>query len=215
MLNIMKKKYIIIFSLVLFLYQSLLAQSGLDLVDITTLDSTIVVEIKYATADNFMGDTLYSANICLLRCAVAERLIKVHQSLRKQGLKLKVLDGYRPLSVQRKMWERLPDPGFVANPKYGSNHNRGAAVDVTLVDSLGNELKMPTGFDDFTKKAASNYPYLPEEVLKNRTILQEAMKAQGFKTIRSEWWHFNDRDVKKYPVIDIPLEKFKTKSLRN
>lgn len=186
----------------------LISQQPGNLVDITKLDSTIAVELKYATKDNFLGDTLYSANICLLRRAVAERLVKVHQSLRQKGLGLKIWDGYRPLSVQKKMWKKLPDPKFVADPQRGSNHNRGAAVDVTLVDLEGNELEMPTGFDDFSEKARSAYPNVSEQAKQNRTILQDAMKAQGFLTISSEWWHFNDRDCKKYSILDIPLEKF-------
>jgi D-alanyl-D-alanine dipeptidase len=186
----------------------LLSQQPGDLVDIMKLDSTIVVELKYATADNFLQDTLYSANICLLRRAVAERLVKVHHSLRPMGLGLKIWDGYRPLSVQKKMWEKLPDPRYVADPKRGSNHNRGAAVDVTLVDLEENELEMPTDFDDFSRRAGSNYPYVSESAKRNRTILQDAMRAQGFLTISSEWWHFNDKDCKKYSILDVPLEKF-------
>ncbi len=186
----------------------LISQQPGNLVDITKLDSTIAVELKYATKDNFLGDTLYSANICLLRRAVAERLVKVHQSLRQKGLGLKIWDGYRPLSVQKKMWKKLPDPKFVADPQRGSNHNRGAAVDVTLVDLEGNELEMPTDFDDFSEKARGAYPNVSEQAKQNRTILQDAMKAQGFLTISSEWWHFNDRDCKKYSILDIPLEKF-------
>ena len=186
----------------------LLSQQPGDLVDIMELDSTIVVELRYATEDNFLEDTLYSANICLLRKAVAERLVKVHQSLRQKGFGLKIWDGYRPLSVQKKMWKKLPDPRFVANPQRGSNHNRGAAVDVTLVDLKGNELEMPTEFDDFSPKAKSDYPYANEQAKRNRKILQDAMRSQGFRTISSEWWHFNDKNCRKYSVLDVPLERF-------
>ena len=187
------------------------AQEKIDLVNITELDSTIIVDLKYATAENFLGDTLYTANICLLRRDVAERLVKVQKDLRKQGLGLKIWDGYRPLSVQKKMWKKLPDHRYVADPAKGSNHNRGAAVDVTLVDLKGNELKMPTAFDDFSEKAASDYPYTSPEAIKNRKILQEAMKRHGFQPISSEWWHFNDKDIKKYSVLDIPLDYFSRK----
>jgi len=212
----MNRRFRILFYIILFtlIWNYNYAQQADDLVDITTLDSTIIVDIKYATEDNFMGQVLYSANICLLRQAVAERIVRVQQTLQKRGLGLKIWDGYRPLSVQRKMWEKVSNPSYVADPKYGSNHNRGAAVDVTLVDSLGNELEMPTGFDDFSKKAGSNYPHVSKKAAENRKILQQAMISQGFTTIKSEWWHFNDRDIKKYPVLDIPLEKFETKHLR-
>lgn len=188
---------------------SLFAQETGDLVNLADMDSTIIIDLKYATTDNFFGDTLYSANICLLRKTVAERLVRVQQDLQKKGYGLKVWDGYRPLSVQKKMWEKVPDANYVANPTTGSNHNRAAAVDVTLVDSQGNALEMPTGFDDFSEKAASAYPDVTEKALKHRTILQQAMRKQGFETIRSEWWHFNDPDRKKYSVLDVPLKALK------
>lgn len=184
------------------------SQNSYELVDITTLDSTILVDIKYATSDNFMGEVLYTANICLLRRPVAERLVLVQKHLRNQGYGLKIWDGYRPLSVQKKMWEKVPDPGFVADPRYGSNHNRGAAVDVTLVDINGRDLEMPTGFDDFSEKARSDYPDVSVTAQQHRFILQQAMTAYGFQTINSEWWHFNDKDMKAYPVLDVPLEQF-------
>ena len=199
------------FLLLFLIFGSILSQSPVDMVDITELDSTINIDLRYAAADNFLGDTLYSANICLLRKAVAERLVKVHRYLHKRGLGLKIWDGYRPLSVQKKMWEKIPDSKFVANPKYGSNHNRGAAVDVTLVDLKGNELEMPTGFDDFSEKAHIKCENISEEAKKNRWILQKAMRRFGFKTINSEWWHFNDKDIKNYSVMDIPLDFFKTR----
>lgn len=183
-------------------------ENRLDMVDITTLDSTIFIDMKYATADNFLGDTLYSANICLLRRDVANRLVAVHRKLRSIGYGLKIWDAYRPLAVQKRMWVKQPYKGFVANPKYGSNHNRGAAVDVTLVDSLGNEVEMPTKFDEFSARAGSNYPSVSPQALKHRKILQDAMRYYGFTTIKSEWWHFNDRDVKSYPVMDVPLREF-------
>ncbi len=201
-------KYKIIPIIFFFLPGILICQQQLDLVDITKIDSTIIVDLKYATADNFLGDTLYSANICLLRKEVAERLIKVHQYLKKQRLGLKIWDGYRLLSVQKRMWDILPNSNYVANPKTGSNHNRGAAVDVTLVDAKGNELEMPTGFDDFSDKAGSDYAEVSAAALKNRMLLQNAMYRFGFKSIKSEWWHFNDKNIKKYPVLDIPLECF-------
>jgi len=183
-----------------------------DLVDMSQLDSTIVIDLRYATADNFLGDTLYSANICLLRRSVAERLVKVHRDLQKMGLGLKIWDAYRPLSVQKKMWEKLPDSRYVANPDKGSNHNRGAAVDVTLVDKSGNELEMPTVFDDFSEKAGSHYPDVSEAANKNRSILHEAMKRHGFQPINSEWWHFNDKDIYQYDVLDFPLDYFLNKN---
>ncbi|MCI0493942.1 D-alanyl-D-alanine dipeptidase [candidate division KSB1 bacterium] len=201
-------KIIVLLANFLVLSSVLFAQEFTDLVDVTTLDSTIVVDLRYATKDNFMEDTLYSANICLLRRNIAEQLVKVHQRLRNMNLGLKIWDAYRPLSVQKKMWEKIPDPRYVADPARGSNHNRGAAVDVTLVDSKGNELEMPTEFDDFSQRARSDYPDASERAKKNRTILQQAMTAHGFLTISSEWWHFNYIGCHDYSILDVPLEKF-------
>lgn len=199
---------ILFFILICFLPKYIFSQNNYDLVNVSMLDSTIIIDLKYATSDNFMGEVLYSANICLLRRPIAEKIVKVNQQLKLKGYKLKIWDGYRPLEVQKKMWAKMPKPGFVANPKYGSNHNRGAAVDVTLLYLNGNEVIMPTMFDDFSDKAASSYQELPDEVLKNRKILQDVMKSNGFKTIKSEWWHFNYKDIKKYSIIDVPLENF-------
>ncbi|OQX88736.1 D-alanyl-D-alanine dipeptidase [candidate division KSB1 bacterium 4484_87] len=197
-----------------FLSSFAFAQETIDLVDVAALDSTIIIDLKYATADNFMGDTLYSANICLLRKDVAKRLIEVQKELQQMGLGLKVWDGYRPLAVQKKMWEKIPDSRYVANPAKGSNHNRGAAVDVTLVDKDGKELEMPTGFDDFTEKAGSNYPNVSERAKKNRELLKKVMINHGFKPIKSEWWHFNDKNIHDYPVLDVPLNILKMKAAK-
>ena len=194
--------------LLIILHTDLFAQQQTDLVDIKMMDSTIIVDLKYATEDNFFKEKLYNCNICLLRRAVAERLVLVQNFLRKQDLGLKIWDGYRPLSVQKRMWQIYPKAGYVANPETGSNHNRGAAVDVTLVDMNGIELEMPTEFDSFSKKAGSYYQRLSENVLQNRKKLQNAMQRYGFKTISSEWWHFNDKNRKRYPILDIPLEEF-------
>ncbi|MDZ7262979.1 MAG: D-alanyl-D-alanine dipeptidase [candidate division KSB1 bacterium] len=188
--------------------QLVFAQQAEDLVDVHKLDSTIVIDLRYATADNFLHDTLYSANICLLRASVAAQLVKVQQLLRKKGYGLKVWDAYRPLSVQKKMWQKLPDPRYVADPARGSMHNRGVAVDVTLVDLVGNELEMPTAFDDFSPRAGSDYPHVTERAKRNRQVLQEAMTACGFRTITSEWWHFYYPNSGNYSVLDVPLDVF-------
>lgn len=213
----LRKRVIQIFNIILLLFFqacSNVAQHPVDIVDVAQLDSTIVVDLKYAAGDNFLGDTLYAANICLLRQEVAIQLVKVQQSLRKHNLGLKIWDAYRPLSVQKKMWEKVPDPRFVADPRKGSMHNRGVAVDVTLVDLQGNELEMPTAFDDFSPKAQSDFPNVTERARQNRKILQDAMRAQGFKTITSEWWHFYYQNSKNYSVLDIPLENFLNQKTR-
>ena len=176
------------------------------LVEIKDLDSTIVLDIKYATADNFMKEILYPDARAFLQPRVAERLVRVQERLRAQGLGLKVFDGYRPLSVQKKMFARFPQPGFVADPAKGSNHNRGAAVDVGLVDATGHELPMPSRYDEFSERSHIRYAGGTAEELKNRGILQDAMKAEGFKPLETEWWHFDDPDWQQYPILDIPIE---------
>lgn len=177
------------------------------LVDVAQVDPRIIIDIKYATADNFMGRPLYPANRCLLRESVAQRLVRVQDDLAGRGYGLKVHDGYRPPSVQKLMWEVLPDPRYVADPATGSRHNRGAAVDVTLVDAGGRELPMPSGYDEFTERAHRTYEGGTTEARRNRDLLIEAMERHGFKGLQSEWWHFDAPGWKRYPVLDVPLEQ--------
>jgi D-alanyl-D-alanine dipeptidase len=119
---------------------------------------------------------------------------------------LKIFDGYRPLSVQRKMWAVFPQPGYVADPKNGSRHNRGAAVDVTLVRLTdGTELRMPTPYDDFTERAHRDYMQLEEEAIRNRQLLEQIMTRHGFVGLPTEWWHFDFSDWQKYPLLDVDI----------
>jgi D-alanyl-D-alanine dipeptidase len=185
-----------------------LAQKVEPLIDVAQMDSTIVIDLRYATTNNFMKVKLYPVERCLLRKSVAERLVRVQQRLQKQGLGLKVWDAYRPFSVQKQFWEVCPDERYVASPEKGSRHNRGAAVDVTLLDSLGNELEMPTEFDDFSKRAAPTNQDVTPAARKHRQILIDAMTAEGFTGISSEWWHYDAPHYRQYPVLDIPLDAF-------
>ncbi|NLB43217.1 MAG: M15 family metallopeptidase, partial [Clostridiales bacterium] len=143
-----------------------------------------------------------------LRTETAIKLIQASEIFKEDGYTLKIWDAYRPLSVQRIMWEHAPLPGYVANPDRGSNHNRGAAVDITLLDEEGNELEMPSGFDDFTENAARDYGNHTSEAKKNMDYMTQVMVSCGFKTIRTEWWHFDDVDSKSYPVLDVGLGTF-------
>ncbi len=200
----MKKLMSFIF---LLFYVSLYSQSDTAIVFLGSIDSTIVTDVKYATKDNFTGKILYPTANVYARKIVAENLSKVNSYLLKNyNLRIKIFDCYRPLSVQKKMWAIMPNEDYVANPAKGSRHNRGAAVDVTLIDSLGNELDMGTGFDDFTKKANRNYPDLPEYVVKNRKILDDAMIKFGFEPIRTEWWHFDFHGWSRFSVLDVEIK---------
>jgi D-alanyl-D-alanine dipeptidase len=171
------------------------------LVNIRAVNPDIVVDMRYATDNNFLHRVLYKSPECFLRRSVAEKLSKANDSLKAKGYGVKCWDCYRPHSVQVEMWKILPDARYVADPKKGSNHNRGIAVDVTLVDFKGQEMEMPTGFDDFRQIAWRDYQDLPEKQKKNRAILRNAMEQAGFKSIRTEWWHYDGAKPSQYPII--------------
>ncbi|HEY9800489.1 MAG TPA: M15 family metallopeptidase [Leptolyngbyaceae cyanobacterium] len=177
-----------------------------QLVDIQTVNPNILLDIRYATENNFMKKPVYSVARCVLRGEVAEKLSQVQQDLEKQGLGLKVYDCYRPLSVQKLMWQVREARPYVANPARGSKHNRGAAVDITLVDRNGQELEMPTEFDNFTRRASITYAGASTEAKKNRALLGSAMKRRGFIPLSKEWWHFDAIGWQKYKILDVPLD---------
>lgn len=152
----------------------------------------IATDIKYATKDNFTKKIIYPCGRCYLRPEAAQRIIKANEWLRKEHkLGLKMFDCYRPRPAQQRLWDVVPDPDYVTPPAKGSMHNRGLAVDLTLVDSGGKELNMGTPYDFFGVEAHTDNTSLPAEVLKNRKLLQQALEAQGFSGIRTEWWHFS------------------------
>jgi len=175
---------------------------GLGLTDVAALDPSIVQDLKYATADNFTGQVLYSSSRCVLREPVAYRLLQAQKNLRAQGLGLKVFDCYRPIEVQKKMWAIYPDADYVADPASGSRHNRGASVDVGLVDARGLELPMPSRFDEFSERSHLDYQASTPEALLNRRKLQTAMRQAGFSPVTTEWWHFDSPDWKEYLLSD-------------
>lgn len=201
-----QKKYLLAICSIVLLHAGMFAQNSGDLVDITAIDSTIRLDIRYATANNFTHTVLYPVAKAKLRRAAAESLAAVQRDVARLGLSLKVYDGYRPLSIQKKLWKTMPNRIFVADPAKGSRHNRGAAVDLTLIDSLGTELEMPTAYDSFSPRAAQNYQKLPGIQLKNRETLKSAMLRHGFLPMRSEWWHFDFNSAYSYGIMDEPLE---------
>jgi len=175
------------------------------LVNIKKLDPTIIVDLKYASGDNVFNKKFYSGNTAYLRPKVARRLVRVQKHLRKKGKGLKIWDAYRPYTVQKLLWGLKPDVRYMADPQTGSVNNRGAAVDVTLVDEKGKELKMPTGFNDFTERAYRNYKGGTWTSRHNRNTLRRAMEKFGFLSVETEWWHFNDIDAGNYDILDFPL----------
>jgi zinc D-Ala-D-Ala dipeptidase len=178
-----------------------------ELVDLEEEISDIRLDVRYATEYNFMEEQLYPVAKAVLRKPAAESLSEVQEDLKERGLELEVFDGYRPYEVTEKIWEPYQDPDFVADPAEGSRHNRGCAVDVTLVDSAtGEELLMPTDYDDFTEQAAHDYADLPEEAIRNRDLLREVMEGHGFAALETEWWHYDCQDWERFEVMDLPLE---------
>ena len=150
----------------------------------------IIVDMKYATTDNFVKEKMYNCGRCFLRPEVAEALLAAQEILKEKDLGLKVYDCYRPRPVQKLLWQKVPNASYVTPPSKGSMHNRGTAVDLTLVDAEGKALDMGTIFDFFGKRAHHDYTNLPENVLNNRKLLKKTMKKVGFLPIRTEWWHY-------------------------
>ncbi len=148
-------------------------------------------DLRYATENNFLKAKVYDCAECYTRVKTAKALIAANKDFLEKGVKIKFFDCYRPNSVQYKMWEIVPNPQYVANPDKGSIHNKGGAVDITLVDLEGNELDMGTDFDYFGKRAYHDNMDLPQNILDNRKLLKETMEAHGFWSIRTEWWHYN------------------------
>lgn len=159
----------------------------------------ILVELRYAGADNFTGQVIYGFSGAYLRYGTVKKLAAVQSVLAEEGLCLKIWDAFRPPAAQFRLWEACPDSRYVANPNKGfSSHSRGNTVDLTLVDGAGEELEMPTGFDDFSARADRDYGDVSAAAAENARRLEEAMSAQGFIPYSGEWWHYTDEEP--YPV---------------
>lgn len=169
--------------------------------DVKVLDSSILLDIKYATTDNFTKSKIYDCAKCLLRPEAAAAIVEAHKTLKKKGLGLKMFDCYRPRPYQQKLWDKVPNPDYVTPPAKGSMHSRGAAVDLTIVDANGKELDMGTPYDFFGREAHTDNLTLPPKVLANRKLLRQTLEAVGFKGIRTEWWHFSYKS-KVWPLSD-------------
>lgn len=179
------------------------------LVDLRSIPN-LKFDIRYATKNNFTGKVVYSAAEAFARAEVAQALTLVNKELNSYGLNLKVYDAYRPYAATVKFYELFKDTTYVASPYRGSRHNRGCAVDVTLIDrKSGVALKMPTAYDDFTEKAHSNFKDLPSEIIKNRDFLINIMDKYGFDVYDYEWWHFDFRGWEKYPIMNLSFHTLK------
>ncbi|MFK7032575.1 D-alanyl-D-alanine dipeptidase [Flavobacterium oreochromis] len=173
------------------------------LVNLNEYSDDFVLELKYATQDNFLKNKVYDCAACYLRYKTVVQLIKANQEFKKKGYRIKIFDCYRPLSIQKRMWQIVPDPNYVANPERGSIHNRGGAVDLTLVDTLGNEVDMGTVFDHFGKESSHTYTNLSKKVLKNRKWLKEVMQKHHFEPLGSEWWHYGLEGSRQFQLSNL------------
>lgn len=179
-----------------------------QLIDLEEFIPGIILDIRYATANNFTGEKIYDVAKAYARKPVAEALKRVQEDLAKQRLGIKVFDAYRPYRATVKFYEVYGDTTYVASPFRGSRHNRGCAIDMTLVDlDTGKELKMPTGYDAFTRAAWPSTPVSDPEIRKNRNLLIQAMEKHGFRVNSSEWWHFDFRGWKNFEVLDIDFSE--------
>lgn len=180
------------------------------LVELVKLDPTIRLDIRYATKNNFLGRRVYKEARAFLQRPAAEALKRVNSSLRAQGYGLAVFDGYRPWRVTKVFWDATPadKKEFVADPSKGSRHNRGSAVDLTLYDlKTGQEVKMPSEYDEMTERSHINYQCADAESRRLRDLLRAAMEAEGFSVYEPEWWHYDYKDWKEYPILDIGFDK--------
>lgn len=163
-------------------------------------------DIRYATKNNFLEAQVYDCAACFTRVKTAKALINANKEFMEQGFRIKFFDCYRPNSVQYKMWAIVPNPQYVANPVKGSIHNKGGAVDITLVTLGGKEVDMGTDFDYFGKKAYHDNKDLPAQILENRRLLKETMEKHGFWSIRTEWWHYNLTAASSDPIANFKWE---------
>jgi zinc D-Ala-D-Ala dipeptidase len=181
-----------------------------DLVELKDLEPTIQLDIRYAASNNFLGRPVYKEARAFLQRPAAEALVRAHQKLKAQGYGLAIFDGYRPWAVTKIFWDATPKEKkiFVADPKEGSRHNRGCAVDLTMFDlTTGKQVEMPGGYDEMTDRSHINYTGGTEESRKLRDILRFAMESEGFVVYEPEWWHYDYKDWKKYPILNVPFSE--------
>ncbi|WP_192822593.1 M15 family metallopeptidase [Rufibacter sp. LB8] len=191
--------------------QQVAANPNHELVELAMYIPGLVLDIKYATADNLVGEPVYKTATAFARKPVADALKKIQADLQPLGLGLKIFDGYRPYQVTVHFYEKIKDTVYVASPRNGSKHNRGCAMDVTLVRLKdGKELEMPTAYDATIPQSHAEYANVPRRVKKNRELLKKMMHKHGFKVYAEEWWHYDFNDWRNYPLMDIPFEVLQT-----
>ena len=160
-------------------------------VNLKDYSTDFVYDMRYATENNFLNAKVYDCAECYLRLKTVKALIAANVEFQKLGYTIKIFDCYRPLSIQKRMWQMVPNPSYVANPAKGSIHNRGGAVDIALVDTNGTAVDFGTDFDFFGKEASHSFKKLDRTIRKNRKLLRKVMEVNGFKALESEWWHYD------------------------
>lgn len=181
-----------------------------ELRELVKLDPTIKLDIRYANRNNFLGRPVYKEARAFLQKPAAEALVRAHQKLREKGYGIVVFDGYRPWSVTKIFWDVTPQDKkiFVADPSQGSRHNRGCAVDLSLFElATGKIVQMPSEYDEMTERAHINYACATPEAKHLREMLRSAMESEGFVVYEPEWWHYDYKDWKEYPIQNIPFSK--------
>lgn len=189
--------------------RSIAGKPGFEMTDLQSEIPGIAFDIRYASANNFFHKKIYpSVNTTYCRKKAAAALAGIQLELNKKGLGLKIFDAYRPYSVTQKIWQQVKDERFAANPAKGSNHNRGAAIDLTIINiSTGEALDMGTDFDSFSDSAHHNFTSFPEAILQNRQLLKSVMLQYGFEIFETEWWHYTLPDAKQYELMDLSFEQ--------
>jgi zinc D-Ala-D-Ala dipeptidase len=196
-------------------WETVAKDSNKLLVDLEKFIPGIKTDVKYATKDNFTKQVLYTQAKVYTRYHVARALKKIQSELKEKGFELLIFDGFRPYSVTEIMWANVLDDRYAADPKKGSRHNRGCAIDLTIVNSTtGEELEMPTPFDDFTIKAHHAYAKLPEHIIKNRALLKNIMIKHNFEPITSEWWHYDFKGWNSYELLNLSFEDLEEEKIK-
>ena len=181
-----------------------------DLVEVVKLDPTIRLDIRYATSNNFLGRPVYDQSRAFLQRPAAEALRRANRALRRQGYGIVIFDGYRPWAVTKMFWDSTPEDKkqFVADPSQGSRHNRGCAVDLSIFDLKTKEIvTMPSGYDEMTERSHINYAGGTPEQRRVRDMLRAAMEAEGFAVYEPEWWHYDYKDWRQYPILNISFRE--------
>lgn len=182
--------------------QNATAIADTTFVNLKDYSTDFVYDMKYATTDNFLKAQVYDCAECFLRLKTVKALVKANTKFIRKGYRIKIFDCYRPLDIQKRMWKIVSNPEYVADPAKGSIHNRGGAVDITLVDENGKELDMGTSFDFFGPEASHNFENLSDEIKQNRALLKKIMKKSNFISFDSEWWHYNLKNASKEKVAN-------------